>query len=734
MQAPIQKKTRRFYNFAPYRLYVDGDLHRDGSPVPLPPKSLEVLVALVNRHGRVATKDELLREVWPDTFVEESSLTYQISQLRKTLGQRPGGRPYIETATKRGYRFAAAVTESWQDEGGDDAKPQVVDAQGAAQTMSNRRTRAALWAVAFASVLALGAYIGGRLNENASEAPLRKFALAPPIELRVDAGIHPNVAVSADGRRIAFVGSEGRHLWIHDLEHGLSRPLEGAEDADDPFWSPDGERIGYFSGPQILVAPAEGGPSTRIYKRQGTDDSGYVDGRLRGGSWSPEGDSIVFSEDGALYEVPAKGGQPKLLVDSDETGDSTSLLRWPQFLPASTGKRALLYTAGTERERKIIVHDLDSGESTTLQSGELPSYSPSGHILYQAGPHTYDLWALPFSADRFRPNGAPFPVKRNARFPMTTHDNSLVYLETVVGVQGDRLAWVDREGHVLERFPAAQEQMLNIELSPDDRRAAVAAWTEGNLDVWIYDLERNSKTRFTTHEKIDRDPVWSPDGTQLVFSSNRAGSFDVYVAPADGSQAPLALLQAADAHERPTDWASNPDVMICRRADDTGSTLNVVPVLNGGKQSPVEPVPLVENAALGRLSPDGKHVAYRSGRSGRSEVFVRSFPSGEDRIQISTNGGSQPRWSGNGKELFYVQDSSLMAVPFSRSDRPRAGTPRKLFSFPGLAASVPATSAGVVAFDVSSDGNRFLVRARLTGADSTIRVVQNWFAEFNNQQ
>lgn len=734
MQAPIQKKTRRFYDFAPYRLYVEGDLHRDGAPVPLPPKSIDVLIALVSRHGRVATKQELLREVWPDTFVEESSLTYQISQLRKTFGERPDGLPYIETATKRGYRFTVGVTESWAGDDDDAARPQVVGTEKHPQRAQEQRAGWLLWAVVLASVLTAGVYLGSRLAEGPKDSPLRKFTVSPPIAIRSNAGLHPNVAVSNDGSRIAFVSVEESRLWVHDLELAASHPLEGTEGADDPFWSPDGKRIGYFSGSRILAVPVEGGPAAKIYQREGASDQVFVDGRLRGASWSPDGNSIVFSENGNLFEVPARGGQARMLIDSDEAGGIAGPIRWPHFLPDSAGRRALLYTSGTTQARKIIVHNLDSGERKTLQSGELPSYSPSGHILYQAGPQDYDLWALPFSADQLAASDDPFRVKRDARYPMSPSDGSLIYLVAGSDSKGDRIAWADREGRILERFGDSHGQILHIQLSPDGKRAAVSAFDDGNQDIWIYDLERVARTRFTTHPEMDSDPTWSPDGTQIAFASRRTGSLDIYLAPADLSSEPSALRDSPGVAERPSDWTGTPNVLIYWRRDESGRGLLAVPISTGQSSVSADSFPLVQDAILGSVSPDGRSLAYWSNRSGQQEVYVRSYPSGEHQVQISTDGGSQPRWSNDGTEIFYVRGDSLMATPFSYSNKPSAGVPKKLFDLGGLHAAVSGETPGVASFDVSPDGTRFLVRERPTAANSTITVVQNWFKEFRNQR
>lgn len=239
--------------------------------------------------------------------------------------------------------------------------------------------------------------------------------------------------------------------------------------------------------------------------------------------------------------------------------------------------------------------------------------------------------------------------------------------------------------------------------------------------------------RLTTGEEPDIDPVWSPDGRRVAFASRRTDSMDVYVAPADGSREATLWFGAADANERPTQWKADPSVLIVWRGSPSGRAMEVVPVSSQTVRPPGEPITSIAGARLGRLSPDGRYLAYGSDRSGRAEVYVRTFPNGEHRIQVSVDGGRQPRWSPDGSELFYVQDDSLLAVRFTSSAVPAAGVPEKVFSRMGLATSVDVGFPGIAAYDVASDGSRFLVRERLPGTNA-IRVVQNWFEEFRNER
>ena len=268
------------------------------------------------------------------------------------------------------------------------------------------RLQQALFAVTALALLAVSFLY---FRQTAPEAPLRRFGFTPPVAINVAAWEeHPNLGISPNGRHIVFTAQDERRLWIHDLDRGDSRPLEGTEGANDPFWSPGSDFVAYFAGAQIRTISARGGVPIRVYQRPGGFSDRGGDNRLEGGTWSPDGNSIVFSEDGRLYEIPARGGTPKLLVSPEESEQSSAEpsggprglihLGWPHFMPSEAGARVLVYTFGSSgslagalgRQRSMMVHDLESGRREILGPGQLPFYSPSGHLLYQAGPMTYD--------------------------------------------------------------------------------------------------------------------------------------------------------------------------------------------------------------------------------------------------------------------------------------------------------------------------------------------------------
>ena len=737
MKDPIFKQKKHFYSFGPYRLYrAERELFLGDQPIDLPPKELDALLLLVSRRGHVVGKDEFMAALWPDTFVEESSLTKQVSDLRKALDPGADNKPFIETVPRRGYRFAAEVTDSWSEE---QAEPQleVVEAPQKDAEAGVRRRRVALLAVglaAAAALLAAGVFLGMRLREPSPSAagPLRQFGFTPPVVMQANTiEQHANLAVSPDGRHIVFTALAENRLWVYDLERGESHPLEGTEGADDPFWSPDSESIAYFSGAQIRKIPAQGGPAMRLYQRPGSTQDRGGDNRLKGGTWSPDGDSIVFSEDGSLFEIPAQGGVPELLVAPEESppaqepsGKPWGLIRWPHFAPAEAGARVLLYTFGTVNERTMMVHDLEDGRQEILGPGELPFYAPSGHVLHQAGPTDYDLWALPFSWRTFAATGPAFPIAQNARLPMAASDGTLVYLDLGGGAQW-RLVWIDRQGKNTGTIGEPHHTIIrHTALSPDGRRVAVSAADSGNYDVWIHDVERPVKTRLTQYEGQDLQPRWSPQGDRIAFSSGRSGDRDVYVVRSDGSGDPNLLYESPDSREDPDDWSADENILVFSRYPEREVFYLSRQEVGDGYEETL----FVEGAWHARLSPDGRYLAYESQESGRTEIYVRSFPGGADRQRVSLNGGTNVRWRRDGKELFYVEIDTLMAVPASTSPRLTIGSPQGLFS-------VDPSAAGASYYDVAPDGQRFVLPEPVEeSSNAKIRIVQNWYEEFRDRE
>ena len=583
-------------------------------------------------------------------------------------------------------------------------------------------------------------------SPDAPRQPVR-FSFTP--ENLVTFGSTPAV-ISPDGRHIVFVSDEDgeRMLWVRDLDRETPRKLEGTEGADDPFWSPDSQSIGFGTNAELKRIPLSGGEPTTLC------DLPPAGAPFWGGSWSPDGEQIVYSASFQLFQVPSRGGTPKLLFEREEAESNSNFIR-PRFLPVTEGSRGLVYTCffcqslarpvkamsatGNKIGRspddvKLGILDLKTGERRELVAGTTPVYSASGHLVYQESlDQTSGLRALPFSLETLTATGEAFPIVEAGRDPSMAQDGTLVYFDG--GGGGRNLVWRDRDGKSLGTIGQAQKNIGPLALSPDGKRVAVeAAEADGNRDIWVHDAVRGAKTRLTFDPARDGHPAWSPSGEQITFYSRRGGGIGIFSKPADGSGEAV-LLAGEDTVGRAPDWSRDGKFLIywARRSEDTGGDLWYLKPKAGGEG--YEPTPYLRTAADERIpvfSPDGRYVAYVSSESGRSEIYVRPFPEGGGKWQVSINGGTQPRWRRDGKELFYVEEDQLMAVSVSTAQGFSPGTPKLLFRDRWLRSDFPKQM-----YDVSADGQRFVLREAVEGASDkppAIRVVMNWYEEFRDRE
>jgi serine/threonine protein kinase/Tol biopolymer transport system component len=535
-------------------------------------------------------------------------------------------------------------------------------------------------------------------------------------------------ALSADGRQLAFVanGEKGPQLWVRPLDQVTARPLNGTEGAGFPFWAPDGRAIGFFADSQLKRIDLAGGMPRVLADAP----------NARGGTWNRD-DVIVFAPNTAmaLLRVTASPGgtpTPVTRLAADEGSH-----RFPQFLP--DGRRVLFFmTLGQPHTHGVYVVSLDGGEPTRVLAAEsAAAYAPPGYLVRVAQGM---LVAQRFDAVRATLIGEPIPVAESVGVEeMTSHGAFSVSSGSVLvyraGASARRqLVWADRTGKVVGGIGTADEAGPNSpEVSPNGQRVAVHRTVQGNADVWLTDLARGATSRFTTDPAFDGNPVWSPDGSQIVFESLRRGGLDLFQKAANGAGEEQPFLVNAQ-EKTPFDWSPEGFLLYTVRdsVTKTGSTLWAAPV-TGDRQ----PFPVLQSSfetTQGQFSPDGHWLAYTSSESGHGyEVYIRPFrETGGSQTQVSTAGGSQPRWRRDGTELFYLaSDGQLMAVPIRVVSERRAldvGTPVALFQTRLIvgAISVRAGFDARMDYAVARDG-RFLLDMSVDDT-SPITVVQNWTA------
>ena len=553
-------------------------------------------------------------------------------------------------------------------------------------TGSNRERAA--WIAAAVLGAALVVTAGLHFSEPPQESPpLRRFAVTPAREVDVSR-TRSGVAISPNGRYVAYA-TEGLDagLWVQDL--GLSEPrlLEGTARGRQPFWSPESTFIGYETEGELREISVEGGVSVRVCELPSPV--------FAGGAWSRDGDVIVFSSrDYDLFQVSAQGGAPELLMTRETApGEPSDLLARPYFLPLEANRRVLLYAFGSRTVWKIVLKGLDSGEQRVIGPGTRPAYSPSGHLVYQASLDNYDIWALPFSLDTLRATGESFPVKEGGRDPTVALDRTLTYLDSTGGLFR-RLIWRDRAGEKAGEIGPAAAVMRDPELSPDGRYVAVSQTdlSAGGSSIWVFGTGRESRQRLTFGDHTDLRPRWLPSETEIAFTSSLAGSYDVYRRRVDGT-GQTELLWDGSARQVPFGWSRDGKYLLVTSLSESGEGSLDIAYLrrqepgDGFEAQPFLATPSTE--VVPTLSPDGRFLAYCSDASGRMEVYVRPFPAGDGQWQVSEQGGCQPRWSRNGRELYYVRNDVLLAVGVEDTTSFTTTPSTELFSDPMLALRIP---------------------------------------------
>jgi eukaryotic-like serine/threonine-protein kinase len=606
-----------------------------------------------------------------------------------------------------------------------DVKLLLEDAGMAPATASRVVSAKRSWWIAAAA--ALGLMLGGTFG--ALLAPARRGTLPTRVarfELRsspadpftTDPG-GVNLAISPDGSRIVYTAKRGdtSQLVMRRLDRLDTTPIAGTEEAFEPFFSPDGQHIAFRTRGELKKVAVEGGPSVAICRL----GIGQI-----GASWGPD-DSIVFAQGNGrgLFRVPASGGQPQKLAAPDATkGEANYFV--PSMLP--TGQ-ALLYTVVLhDGQTRIMVRSLQGGHETPVVEGGFGGrYLPSGHIAYGQGDR---LMAVPFDVTVLRTTGSPVSVQdgvftkidQNVLNAVSAADGTTTYVSGRNAGVGGRPVWVDRRGvRVARVVEQPLEEPRYPRLSPDGGRLALTVGPFARGNVWIYDLNRAAQPLKLTFQGHNIFPIWSPDGKRIVFLSPSGSSNHMLSIPSDGSGTDPERLTTSESVKVPLAWS--PDgalVLFTETASRTRSDLWLLQ-MSDRTTRPWLQTPLDETD--GRFSPDGHWIAYVSDQTGRPEVWVRPFPGPGAPVRVSPDGGRNPMWSRDGRELFYENGPKVLSTPVVTQESDlRVGTPRMLFEggfVPGSARS----------FDVGPDGRFLMIEANDTATSASIVVVQNWFEE-----
>ncbi|MFN0010390.1 MAG: protein kinase domain-containing protein [Phycisphaerales bacterium] len=529
--------------------------------------------------------------------------------------------------------------------------------------------------------------------------------------------------ISPDGTRVVFVGrtEAGRQLYLRALDQTEATPIANTESAFCPFFSPDGQWIAFGQNGKLRKVSILGGPATILANAPD----------LRGGTWGTSG-IIAFSPDSqsGIWRVPAAGGEAVKATDAG-IGEAIPTHRWPHFLPDG---KTVLFTA-TDRNSEytdatINVVSLDTGaQKAIIKGGAYARYVPTGHIVFG---RSGTLMAVPFDAGRLEATGAAVPVLEGVlngpnygSVQFACADSGVMVYAPGSATEDDRLlVWLDASG---KETPASGHKRgyFQARLSPDGTRVAAQITAGGNTDIWVLELERDSFTRLTFDEAVDHQPWWSPDGKWIVFSSNRGKSdFNLFRQPADGTGEAQRLTTSVN-QQAPYGFTPDGSVLLYReRVPFSGNDILSLRLAQPESKPEVFlSTPFDESAAT--LSPDGKWLAYHSNESGTHEVYVRPFQRPGAKTKVSAGQSGWPRWSPDGKDLYYRSQQTMWAVSITpQDDGLRVSTPRTVFEVKGNTYNGPMS--------VSPDGARFLFirSASETGEQGQQpTVIVNWLAE-----
>jgi Tol biopolymer transport system component/DNA-binding winged helix-turn-helix (wHTH) protein len=755
MKALARPKSRRV-RFESFELDLDTcELRKNGRRVRLQDQPGRLLTLLAGRPGELVTRTEIQKTLWEEgRFVEfDHAVNTAIKKVREAVEDDPETPRIIETLPRKGYRFIAPlewvedpVVEVQQVEVAsplEEARPELVpqtsppsnDTSSPVEVVqssepdlvlpspSTERKGASplLWLVGGLVILLSAVAFRDAIPSARSSNTTRELHL----EVMTPSTADPtSVAISPDGMKIVFVAiSEGRtQLRLRSLESGFERSLAGTDGAFFPFWSPNSRSIAFFADGALKRIDIDGGlPRVLAEAPAG-----------RGGTWNAE-DLILFTPNsgGPIFQILASGDTPAEAVTAIDAGSH----RHPRFLP--DGRHFLYFVTGTGATRGVFVGDTkksDPPKRLALMADAAVEFVSPNHVLFVM---QSALFGQSFDPEKLTLSGDPFRIAEQITVDaamnlaaISASENGSIIYRTGSGGGQRQFVWFDRRGQETEHVGEPDGSgILGPTLSPDGEHIAMYRTVDGNSDIWLMEVERGVRERFTMDIAGEVNPVWSPDRRRIAFSSNRDGAYDLYVKAISGPE--TELLLKTEEPKSASSWSPDGKYLLYRSASrDFSYDIWALPFDDAGR--PGKPFAVVRTRAEEReaeFSPNGKWIAYQSTLSGRSEVYIQPFPVDADSIvlPVSINGGAQPRWGGN-NELFYIAlDGQLMSVPIGYSPDGREIRPETPVSLFATRVGGAVHSNDRQQYVVSSDGKRFLMNT-LIESSSPITVILNWMA------
>jgi eukaryotic-like serine/threonine-protein kinase len=691
-----------------------GELRKEGSRIRLQDQPFQILRILLESPGEVVSREEIRNRLWPDETVVEfdHSINVAVRRLRDALGDSADNPHYIKTVARRGYRFiGVAEIRLTQAEGVPLSENGAPRRENGAQRVENDgapwRPRPRVFIPVALAAIILMVWAGARYYWRGAKP------LQPVMQLDVDLGTDTPPAtergadaiLSPDGTRLVYVSQskldtrQQRKLFTRRLDQAEATELPGTEGAVAPFFSPDGQWVGFFTGGRLMKVSIQKSQVMLV-----------GDGFENGASWGEDG-SIIVGYYRRLARISAAGGTP---IPVTELAPGEYVHRYPQVLP---GGKAVIFSAyrswsGLDGAAIEVVSLRDGHRKTLVPGGTYGRYLPSGHLVYI---YQGTLFAVRFDLDRLEVHGTPTQVLENVAYSTAwgsaqidfSRTGALVYQSSKAGSGLVTVQWLDESGNTRPLL-AVPENYLSPTLSPDGNRLALTI----SGDIWVYELGRGRMTQLTVGGGYTY-PLWSADGRYLVFR----GAKGIFWLPADRTAQPQALTQGLPWSTQGLPGSFTRDgkrLAFMLLSPANFDDIWTVPVETGSSGLRVgEPELLLQGPFQERaptFSPDGRWMAYMSNESGRFQVYVRAFPDGRGNKQISTDRGLYPAWSHNGRDLFFLSKGVLMAASYqARGDSFVAEKPRVWFGKP-----IP-TFGPTMSYDPAPDGKRVVA---LMPADS----------------
>jgi Tol biopolymer transport system component len=528
--------------------------------------------------------------------------------------------------------------------------------------------------------------------------------------------------VSPDGTAVLLPVGQG--LRIRHLDEMGDRAIPDSLGARYPCWSPDGRDVAFVVGSEIRKYSVDGGSSTRVATLP--PDVGGSGGMV----WTTDDQLLVTGGDKTgILQVPVQGGDLREALALDEGRDVD--FHEISLLPNGLDVAFIVHRRDPDSQVRLVdsLVVFSKGERREVlrlegESIQSVAYSPPGYLLFFRSTTTPGVWALPFSESKLEASGDPFLVAADSWLPSASNDGKLL-LVNGLALPTSEIVEVDRQGKPIRSVQQIEGQGVAPHLSPDGSRLAFAAGEAGNWDIWIYDLERNSNSRFTFESTLDVSARWSATGDEILYSA--ADARQLRLKPVDGSSEARAVGEGLA-----PDWIPDGSGFIFEHFSDDTDTWDISYRLFDED----EVVPLLASPAneiTAKISPDGRYFVYVSDEAGAWEVYARPFPAGDGKWQVSVTGGTQPRWSRDGREIFYLDGEAIMAVEVVDLDTFRLGSPVKLME--GKFSDPIFNAVYFPPYGVGAEGQSFFLSRGVDddASPSRLMLIQNWTAELRGR-